>query len=159
MPRASDYLVEGYTYHLTHRCQERRFLLRARRDRDAYRRWLRDGIKRYRVPVYGYCITHNHVHLVVEALDRVAVSRLMQLAAGATAKNFNLRAGRVNAMWEHPYRCTIIQDGRHLLNCLRYVDLNMVGSFQHPSSSIRLASFGHVPASIADRELPLKCLL
>jgi putative transposase len=29
-------------------------------------------------------------------------------------------------MWEHPYHCTVIQDGRHLLNCLRYVDLNMV---------------------------------
>ena len=37
-------------------------------------------------------------------------------------------------MWEHPYHCTRIQDGRHLLNCLRYVDLNMVraGKVKHP---------------------------
>ena len=37
-------------------------------------------------------------------------------------------------MWEHPYQCTRIQDGRHLLNCLRYVDLNMVraGKVEHP---------------------------
>ena len=40
MPRASDYLIEGYTYHLTHRCHNRKFLLRFARDRNAYREWL-----------------------------------------------------------------------------------------------------------------------
>jgi putative transposase len=134
MPRASDYLLQGYTYHLTHRCQEKLFLLKAGRDRDAYRKWLREGVDRYGVPVYGYCITHNHVHVVAHASDREAVSRMMQLAAGATAKGFNIRKDRENAMWEHPYHCTIIQGGRHLLNCLRYIDLNMVraGRVAHP---------------------------
>lgn len=37
-------------------------------------------------------------------------------------------------MWEHPYHCTIVETGRHLLNCLCYVDLNMVraGVVEHP---------------------------
>ncbi len=47
----------------------------------------------------------------------------------------NLRKGHEGSVWEHPYHCTRIQDGRHLLNCLRYVDLNMVraGMVRHPS--------------------------
>lgn len=135
MPRASDYLVEGYTYHLTHRCHGRQMLLNAACERDPYRDWLREGVKRYGVPVYGYCITRNHVHVIAHAVNRESISRMMQLAAGSTAKAFNLRKNRSDAMWEHPYHCTIIQDGQHLLNCLCYVDLNMVraGVVSHPS--------------------------
>jgi len=134
MPRASHYLLEGYTYHLTHRCHGRQFLLRSRYDRRKYREWLIEGVSRFKVPVYAYCITRNHVHVVVHANSREAVSGLMHLASGAVAKRYNLRNERVNSMWEHPYQCTVIQDGRHLINCLRYVDLNMVraGEVDHP---------------------------
>jgi len=135
MPRASRYLKEGYTFHLTHRCHDRRFLLKFARDRDVYREWLRVGIKRYRVPVYGYCITSNHVHLVVHVDDPERVGLLMHLAAGAFAQHLNGRKGLEGSVWEHPYQCTIIQDGQHLIRCLRYVDLNMVraGVVEHPS--------------------------
>jgi len=135
MPRACDYLLEGYTYHLTHRCHNRDFHLRFDRDRDVYREWLREGVRRYKVPVYGYCLTRNHVHVVAHVADRVAASDLMHLASGSLAKQYNLRKGHEGSVWEHPYQCTAIEDGRHLLNCLRYVDLNMVraGVVSHPS--------------------------
>jgi putative transposase len=134
MPRASDYLIEGYTYHLTHRCHNREFHLRFVRDRNAYRSWLVEGIRRHRVPVYGYCLTSNHVHLIIHAQDIEAVSALMHLAAGSLAKEYNLRKGHLGSLWEHPYQCTVIEDGQHLLNALCYVDLNMVraGLVSHP---------------------------
>ena len=123
MPRASQYLLEGYTYHLTHRCHGRTFLLNRREDRDRYREWLREGVARFRVPVYGYAITRNHVHVVAHASSREGLSRLMHLASGAVAKRYNVSHARVGSMWEHPYHCTVVQGGgRHLLNCLRYVD-------------------------------------
>lgn len=135
MPRANDYLLEGHTYHLTHRCHDRRFLLKFARDRNVYREWIREGVKRHRVPLYGFCITGNHVHLLAQA-DRVEdVSQLVHLAAGATAKQFNLRKSRMGAMWEHPYHCTVVESGRHLMNCLVYINLNMVraGVVKHPA--------------------------
>jgi len=135
MPRASRYLREGCTFHLTHRCHNRRFLLKFARDRDVCREWLRVAIKRYGVPVYGYCLTSNHVHLVVHGDDCERVGLLMYLAAGAFAQHLNRRKGFEGSVWEHPYQCTIIQDGQHLLRCLRYVDLNMVraGVVTHPA--------------------------
>jgi putative transposase len=59
----------------------------------------------------------------------------MHLAAGAFAQHLNRRKGFEGSVWEHPYQCTIIQDGQHLIRCLRYVDLNMVraGVVDHPS--------------------------
>ena len=59
---------------------------------------------------------------------------LVHLTAGSTAKQYNLRKGHLGSMWEHPYQCTVIEDGRHLFNCLCYVDMNMVraGVVSHP---------------------------
>ena len=134
MPRATRYLVEGYTYHLTHRCHDKAFLLRFKEERDAYREWLRIGAKRHRVPVYAYCITRNHVHVVAHVDNRHDVAAMMHLAAGAVAQHFNKRKEREGSVWEHPYQCTMIENGRHLLNCLSYIDLNMVraGVVSHP---------------------------
>ena len=61
MPRANRYLVEDQIYHLTHRCHDREFLLRFGRDRSVYREWLRQGVRRYGISLFGYCITSNHV--------------------------------------------------------------------------------------------------
>ena len=73
MPNASRYLEPGYTYHLTHRCHDRRFLLRTVRERNDYREWLRHGARRYGVPVYNYSVTSNHVHVIVH-VDNAAVT-------------------------------------------------------------------------------------
>lgn len=135
MPNASRYLEPGYTYHLTHRCHDQRFLLKFARDRDVYRKWLREGARRHEVAVYNYCITSNHVHVIVHVRDVEGVASMMQLASATLARHWNRRKGHEGSVWEHPYRCTVIQDGRHLLNCLRYVSLNMVraGAVEHPA--------------------------
>ena len=109
-------------------------MLKFIRERDHYREWLRVGVQRYRVAVLGFTITSNHVHVVVDVEERHAVADMMKLASGVVAQAYHRRKGGEDSVWEHPYQCTRIQDGRHLLNCLRYVDLNMVraGKVKHP---------------------------
>jgi len=60
---------------------------------------------------------------------------MMGLVAGSFAQQLNRRKRHDGSVWEHPYQCTIIQDGQHLLECLRYVSLNMVraGVVAHPA--------------------------
>ena len=134
MPRSSNYLLPGYTYHLTQRCHGREYLLRFAKDRDTCLEWFREAMSRYRVPVYGYCITSNHIHVLAHADDEAAVSGFMHLVTGATAKRYNVRKDRTGSMWEHPFHCTAVENGRHLLNCLVYISMNMVraGAVSHP---------------------------
>ncbi|NLB70231.1 MAG: hypothetical protein GX804_11240, partial [Lentisphaerae bacterium] len=134
MPRASRYMIEGYTYLLTHRCHNKHFLLSRRGDRNAFRKWLWKGVQRCNVSVYGYCITCNHIHVIARADDKEAISAMMGLASGATGQALNIRTGREGSVWNHPYHCTMIQNNKHLLNCMQYVDLNMVraGAVNHP---------------------------
>jgi putative transposase len=64
----------------------------------------------------------------------------MQLIAEETALQFNKRKRRSGAFWEDRYHATAVQNGKHLRNCMTYIDLNMVraGVVDHP----RLWPFG-----------------
>jgi len=44
MPRANRYIVPGFAYHLTHRCHNRKFLLKFALDRQRYRIRLRQAL-------------------------------------------------------------------------------------------------------------------
>jgi putative transposase len=58
----------------------------------------------------------------------------MQLAAGRTGWEYNQRKNRTGAFWEGSYHATAVQSDRHLLECMIYIDLNMVraGVVSHP---------------------------
>ena len=83
----------------------------------------------------SYCLTSNHVHLLLRACDPEELASFMQLVAGGMAQAYNLRKRRQGAFWSDRYHATMIEDGEHLWRCLRYIDLNMVraGVVEHPS--------------------------
>jgi len=76
-----------------------------------------------------------HVHMIVHVKDAESVASMVQLSSATFARHWNRRKKHEGSVWEHPYKSTIIQDGRHLLNCMRYVSLNMVraGSVENPA--------------------------
>ena len=126
---------DGRTYHITHRCHNRRFNLRFALDRDNYLRRMWEAKCRYDVSVLDYIITGNHVHILISAVDGSQISRFMQYVSSLSARDFNRRKEKTGALWEGRYRSTLIQDGTHLGRCLFYVDLNMVraAGLKHPA--------------------------
>ena len=58
----------------------------------------------------------------------------MQLIAGRTAQEYNLRRATKGAFWEDRYHATAIEIDAHLHRCVVYIDLNMVraGAVNHP---------------------------
>ena len=85
MGRANQ-LGSGGIFHITHRCHNRAFLLKFACDRDGYRAMLREQLKRFEVWLLDYCLTSNHVHLLIDAEDRLQVSGLMRNVAGEFAR-------------------------------------------------------------------------
>ena len=74
MSRAHRLPGGGGVFHLTHRCHNRAFLLKFARDRDAYRAKLRQRLREHELWLLDYCLTSNHVHLLVDAQDRAEIS-------------------------------------------------------------------------------------
>jgi putative transposase len=127
-------MLPGYTYHLTHRCHDRKWLLKFAGDRNEYRRRLRLALRGSRLSLLSYCLTSNHVHLLVSSPEPAEVAAFMQRLQGEFAEWYNRRKRRSGAYWDGRYGCTMIEGGRHLWNCMRYIDLNMVrtGAVAHP---------------------------
>ena len=134
MSRANRHHVPGQIWHLTHRCHDKSFLLRAQVDRRRWMYWLFQARRRFGLSVLDYTVTHNHVHILVRDTGGDTIPRSMQLVAGRTAQEFNLRQGRGGAFWQDRYHATAVQDDIHLARCLVYIDLNMVraGVVAHP---------------------------
>lgn len=134
MGRANQFRGTGGIFHVTHRCHNREFLLKFARDRDAYRALLRRHLKHTGVRLLEYCLTSNHVHLLLDTLEREQMSELMQGLAGEFARAYNRRKARMNAYWGDNYHATAVEEGPYLWRCLMYVELNMVrcGVVKHP---------------------------
>ena len=92
--------------------------------------------RRYRLSIFNFIVTSNHIHLVVASpKNRESIPKAMQLVAGRSAQEYNRRKGRKGAFWQNRYHATAIETGDHLWRCLVYVDLNMVRAkvVKHPS--------------------------
>ena len=126
MPRASRVFCRGFVWHITHRCHQKKFLLKFARDRRRWRHWLFEARRRYRLCVLNYIATSNHIHLLVVDQGNREIATSMQLIAGRTAQEYNRRKKRKGAFWEDRYHATAVQADHHLIRCLNYIDLNMV---------------------------------
>ena len=135
MPRANRYFVPGHIWHITHRCHKKEFLLKFKRDRERWLHWLFEAKKRYGLTVLNYIVTSNHIHLLVQDGTQQEVSKSMQLIAGRTAQEFNYRKKRNGTFWEDRYHATAVDSAEYLIQCITYIDLNMVraGVVKHPS--------------------------
>lgn len=136
MPRANRHYIPGYVWHITHRCHKKEFLLKFARDRRLWQQWLFEARKRYGLSVLNYTVTSNHIHLLVRDNGKQdVISNSMQLIAGRTGQQFNHRKKRKGAYWEDRYHATAVETDKHLIQCLIYIDMNMVraGVVQHPS--------------------------
>jgi putative transposase len=135
MARANRHHLPGYIWHITHRCHKKEFLLKFEKDKKRWLTWLFEAKKRYGLCVLNYTVTSNHIHLLV--VDRIedVIAKSIQLIAGRTAREYNIRKNRTGAFWEDRYHATAVDTERHFIRCLAYIDLNMVraGVVRHPS--------------------------
>jgi putative transposase len=134
MPRANRYFIPGQIWHITQRCHNKEFLLKFKRDRERWLYWLFEAKKRFGLTILNYMVTSNHIHLLVEDNANQSVAKSLQLIAGRTAQEFNRRKKRQGAFWQDRYHATAIDTQDYLMQCLVYIDLNMVraGVVKHP---------------------------
>ena len=91
--------------------------------------------KKCNLTILNYIVTSNHIQLLVQDGVQQEVSKSMQLIAGRTAQEVGRRKNPNGAFWEDRHHGTAVDCKNHLIQCLRYIDLNMVraGVVKHPS--------------------------
>ncbi len=74
----------------------------------------------------NFVVTSNYIHLQVLDSGKDVIPKSMQLVAGRTAQEFNLRKNRKGAFLEDWYHAVAVETDEQLIRCLVYIDLNMV---------------------------------
>lgn len=135
MARSKRHWLPKACYHLTHRCLDKQYFFQYSITRDIYVLELREMISRYKVNILNYCVTGNHVHLLVQAEHGTEIEKGMQYLQGRMGQRYNSFKNRHGAFWCGRYHATLIENGGHLSECLFYIDYNMMraGAVGHPS--------------------------
>lgn len=135
MARSKRNWIPKGCYHITHRCLDKQYFFQHSITRDIYIFELREMINRYKVNILNYCVTGNHIHLLVNSRKGQEIEKGMQYLQGRMGQRYNNFKNRHGAFWCGRYHATLIENGGHLSECLFYIDYNMMraGKVNHPS--------------------------
>lgn len=126
MARLPRLTAPGYPHHLIQRGNNRQPIVHDDEDRERLLAGIREQAAAAQVAVHAYVLMSNHLHLLVTPATAEGVPRMMQALGRGYVRHFNRRHARSGTLFEGRYRGALIEAERHLLACMRYIDLNPV---------------------------------
>lgn len=126
MARLPRLILPGHPHHIVLRGNNRQAIFHSDLDREHLLATLKDVATQYRVAVHAFVLMDNHLHLLATPPTAEALSRMMQSLGRRYVGWFNARHGRSGTLWEGRFRAGAVEGERHLLACMRYIELNPV---------------------------------
>lgn len=126
MPRKARHYIGGLPYHVVQRGNNRQACFMDPTDNHHYLELWQEVSKRYGVTVHAYCLMTNHVHFLATPAEADSLSNTTRVVGSRYAQYINRKCHRTGTLWEGRHRASLIQAGRHLLACYRYIELNPV---------------------------------
>jgi putative transposase len=116
--------LPGIPQHVIQRGNDRRPCFFADADYLRYLATLAELAAREGCAVHAYALMTNHVHLLLTPASAGALARLMQALGRRYVRYVNDRYQRTGTLWEGRYKACLVDSGRYLLHCHRYIELN-----------------------------------
>lgn len=126
MPRAPRLELPGHPLHVTQRGVNHCAIFVDDADRHHYRHLLREACRAHGARVHAFVLMGNHVHLLLSSDECGAISRTLRRAGQAYVQAFNTRHRRCGTLFQGRFKSCLVQSDRHLLNVMRYIELNPV---------------------------------
>jgi putative transposase len=126
MARLPRLILPDQPHHVILRGNNRQAIFYSDLDREYLLSTLKEVAAQYRISVHAYVLMDNHLHLLVTPPAAEALSRMMQSLGRRYVGWFNSRHQRSGTLWEGRFRAGLIEGERHLLACMRYIELNPV---------------------------------
>lgn len=121
LPRTID---DGLVYHAFSRGNNRTEVFGDDEDRVAFLEALARTKERYPFRLFGYCLMTDHFHLLIRPESGQSVSRILQSLTVAHTWHYHKRHQSSGHVWQGRFKSPVIQDDRHLLVVLRYIEAN-----------------------------------
>jgi putative transposase len=126
MPRIGRIAPDGVVHHVLNRGNARGTLFHNSNDYKHFLYLLAEAAERIEMRVLGFCLMRNHWHLVLWPHRGSDLSAYMQWLTNAHVRHFQALNGTAGLghLYQGRFKNFIIQDDRHLLTVLRYVEAN-----------------------------------
>jgi REP element-mobilizing transposase RayT len=124
MARAKRILFNRAVYHICIRGNNRQAVLEHDEDKSAFI----DTLNKYRVRfgfrLFGFVLMDNHVHLVIETINQVSISKIMQAVMLSYSQKFRNKYDYVGYVWQGRFKSKVIEGEDYILECLNYIHNN-----------------------------------
>ena len=126
MPRTARIAPSGIIFHVINRGNAKGKIFSKEADFAAFEEILLEGTKRYRVALLGYCLLHNHWHLVLRPEVEGELGRFMQWVTVTHVRRWHEHRGTGGSghLYQGTYRSFPVQADEHFLVVMRYVERN-----------------------------------
>ena len=125
MPRVPRIVIPGVVHHVTQRGNNRQDVFFADEDRKVYLALLVKQSGRYGLPIVGFCLMTNHVHLIVRPETEESLAKAIGQAHWHYTQYVNALYGRSGHLWQNRFKSYAL-DRRHFIRALRYTERNPV---------------------------------
>jgi putative transposase len=135
MARKPRFTLPGYPQHIIQRGLDRQACFFAVEDYRLYLELMQEAAGKYDCHVHAYVLMTNHVHMLVTPQQSLGVSFMMQRLAQRYVRTMNSTYRRTGTLWDGRYKAGLVDTGRYLLTCMRYIELNPVRAtmVSHPA--------------------------
>lgn len=122
MARLSRFFLPNQPMHVIHRGKDGRKVFFGKGDYARYRGWLGEAAAKYGCAIHAYALLPNEIQLLATPRTAEALPRLLQSLGRRHTRRVNAARGLEGARWEGRYRAAPIEAGRHLLDCMRFIE-------------------------------------
>ncbi|MGB5441338.1 MAG: transposase [Gammaproteobacteria bacterium] len=152
MARKPRFDLPGYPRHIIQRGHDRQACFFAVEDYRLYLELMQEAAEKYDCHVHAYVLMTNHVHMLVTPQQSLGVSFMMQRLAQRYVRAINRAYRRSGTLWDGRYKAGLVDSGRYLLTCMRYIELNpaRANMVTHPAG-YAWSSYRHNGQGIPDK--------
>ena len=126
MPRRRRQSTAGVIFHVMNRGAKRAVLFEDFADYEAFVGILRDGVDRFAIALFAYCLMQNHWHLLLSPRIDGDLSRFMHWLTTTHARRWQLfrHTNGQGAVYQGRFKAVPVCDDGHFLWVCRYVERN-----------------------------------
>jgi len=123
MARMPRYVIPGQPQHVIQRGNNHQPIFGTDADHRCYLEKLKDASLKHECDIHAYVLMTNHVHLLVTPQHDNSIGKMMQTVGRYYVQYFNHYYHCTGTLWEGRYKASLIDSGRYLLACMRYIEL------------------------------------
>lgn len=126
MPRIARVIAPGFPHYVTQRGNNRQDVFFDDEDRAVYLFLLKKYSDTWSIPILGYCLMANHVHLLGTPSSEESLQKMMQGITLCYTQHINRKYQRSGRLWASRYCSCIVDQDAYLWAVARYVEQNPV---------------------------------